>query len=106
MWTPSAMAGSFFLFPCPESSDLTFIKSKLILIGMKIRFLKNIVVDVETRHGEFFDKAYSHWQEIRIEGVYPYGSFATIKLDNGDILHGVPGDSFEKVVEVKREVVL
>jgi len=73
---------------------------------MKIRFLKNISVDVETRHGEFYDKAFARWAEIRIEGVYPYGKFATVKLDNGDILHGVPADSFEKLVEEKRTVTL
>ena len=80
--------------------------AKGIVIGMKVRFLKNVTVDVETKHGEFYDKAYSRWQEIRIEGVYPYGKFATIKLDDGDILHGVPDDSFEKLVEEKRTVTL
>lgn len=64
---------------------------------MKIRFLKNVVVDVETRTGEFYDKSYSRWQEIRIDSIYPYGNFSTITLDDGSILHGVPGDSFEKL---------
>ena len=73
---------------------------------MKIRFLRNVGVDVETRSGEFYNKSFSHWQEIRVEGVYPYGQFATVKLDNGDILHGVPLDSFEQVKEEKRTVTL
>jgi hypothetical protein len=76
-------------------------------MGMiKIRFLKNTTVDVEARDGEFFDRSLPRWTEIRVEGVYPYGSFATIKLENGDILHGVPADSFEKLVEEKRVVTL
>lgn len=69
---------------------------------MKIRFLKNVTVDVETRHGEFYDKAYSHWQEIRVDSIYPSGNFATIKLDDGTILHGVPCDSFEKVRDERK----
>ena len=73
---------------------------------MKIRFLKTISVDVESHDGEFYDKSYTRWQEIRIEAVYPFGKFATVKLDNGDILHGVPGDSFEKLVEEKRTVTI
>ena len=72
---------------------------------MKIRFLRNIGVDVENRHGEFFPKSFAHWQEVRVEGVYPYGQFATVKLDNGDILHGVPLSSFEQFKEEKRAVV-
>ena len=73
---------------------------------MKIRFLKNVTVDVETRHGEFFDKGYSRWDEIRVAEVYPYSKFATVKLDDGTILHGVPADSFEKLQEEKRTVTL
>ena len=73
----------------------------------KIRFLKNVTVDVETQHGEFYDKAYSRWQEVRVAGVYPYGKFATIKLDDGGlILHGVPSDAFEKVIEKKHTALL
>lgn len=71
---------------------------------MKIRFLRTVTVDVETRHGEFYDKSFAHWQEIRVEGVYPYGRFATVKLEDGMVLHGVPGDSFEQVKEEKRTV--
>ncbi len=74
---------------------------------MRIRFLKNVTVDVEdSRHNEFYDKAFSRWQEMRVEGIYPYGSFATIKLEDGMILHGVPSDSFEKFVEEKRSVTI
>ena len=69
---------------------------------MKIRFLKNISVDVETRHDEYFDRAYAHWQEIQVEGIYPCDKFATITLDNGDVLHGVPVDAFERLQEEKR----
>jgi len=73
---------------------------------MKIRFLKNIVVDVETRTGEFYDKSYSRWQEIRVDSIYPYEIFATITLDDGNILHGVPGDSFEKLKEERKSFAL
>jgi len=73
---------------------------------MRIRFLKQVVVDVETRDGEFYDKAYARWSEIRVEGVYPYGNFATIKLTNGDVVHGVPAGSFEKLEEEHRTIVL
>ena len=73
---------------------------------MKIKFLKTVTADVETKHGEFYDRAYPRWTEVRVEGVYPYGNFATIKLEDGDILHGVPLNAFEKLQETKRTVTL
>jgi len=73
---------------------------------MKIRFLKNVVVDVETRTGEFYDKSYSRWQEIRVDSIYPYGNFTTIKLDDETILHGVPKDSFETLKEERKTFAL
>ncbi len=73
---------------------------------MKIRFLKTTSVDVESRSGEIYDKSFSRWDEIQVEGIYPYGKFATIKLIDDTILHGVPAESFEKLVEEKRTVTI
>jgi len=76
---------------------------------MKIRFLKNVTVDVETRSGDVYCQAFNRWQEVRVDEIYPVGKwekYATVKLDNGDIAIGVPIDSFEKLVEQKRTVTI
>lgn len=71
---------------------------------MKVRFSKNVVVDIETRNGEVYDKAFARWQEVRVDEIYAAGSFATLKLDNGDLAIGVPLESFERLVEERKTV--
>lgn len=78
---------------------------------MKIRFLKNVVVDVETidiesRSLEIYDKTFLRWQEVRINDIYSVGKFATIRLDNGDLAINVPLDSFEQLKDKKSIVTL
>lgn len=69
---------------------------------MKIRFLKDATVDVETRHGEVYDKCFKRWSEIRVDDVYLTGTHATLQLENGDLAIGVPVDTFERIHEEKR----
>lgn len=71
---------------------------------MKIRFLKNISVDVETRFGEVYGKSFTRWQEVRIDEIYLAGKFASVKLDNGDVALGIPVESFERLHEEKKTV--
>ncbi len=87
---------------------LTESNSKLrIVITMKIRFLKTTAVDIETMSGEIYDKAFNRWDELENVSVFDVGmKYATIKTENGEILHGVPVNSFEKLSEVKRAVTL
>jgi len=73
---------------------------------MKIRFLKNVTVDVETRHGEVYDKCFNRWKELRVEEIFLTGNYATLKLDNGDLAVGVPVDSFERLTEEKKTVTI
>jgi hypothetical protein len=74
---------------------------------MKIRFLKPVAVDVEDSTGEIYDKSFNKWDELEVEAIFEGGmKFATLKTEQGIFLHGVPVDSFEKLKEAKREVVL
>ena len=74
---------------------------------MKIRFLKTIAVDIETMSGEIYDKSFHRWDELENVSVFESGTkYATIKTEDGEILHGVPVDSFEKMTEAKRAVTL
>ncbi len=73
---------------------------------MKIRFLKTVTVDIETRHGDVYDKAFSRWQEVRVDEIFPVGKFATIKLQNGDLALGVPVEAFERLHEEKKTALL
>ena len=76
------------------------------MCGMKIRFLKNVSVDVETRHGEVYDKSFARWQELRVDEVYLSGKFATLKMENGDLAVGLPAESFELLHEEKKTVTI
>jgi hypothetical protein len=69
---------------------------------MKIRFLRTIAVDIESAREGVFSKSYSRWDEVKVSEIFPSGRFATVRLDNGDFLHGVPVDSFEKLEEAKK----
>ena len=74
---------------------------------MKIRFLRNITVDVEKpRLGEVWDKGFRRWDEIRIDDIFSNGSSATLKTEDGDFILAVPEDSFERIEEKKRVVTL
>jgi hypothetical protein len=74
---------------------------------MKIRFLKTIGVDVESRQGEVFAKTFHRWDTLSVSIIHDdrFG-FATIQTEQDDFLHGVPLASFEKLDEVKRTVSL
>lgn len=72
---------------------------------MKIRFTKTVAVDIESpRDSEVFSKSYARWDEVKVQDIFTSGKFATIKLENGDFLHGVPADSFEKLEEAKKSL--
>ena len=65
---------------------------------MKIRFLKNILVDVQkVRLDEVWDKQYRRWDELNVETISWTGKKAMISTSDGDILLDVPEDSFTKV---------
>jgi hypothetical protein len=96
--TPPRQRGAFL--------GLTSDTSKGIVNPMKIRFLKTVAVDVETRNGEMYDKSFARWQEVKIQSVYSAGQFSTVILEDGMILHGVLTESFEQIAEEKKEVSL
>jgi hypothetical protein len=82
---------------------LTRNKYTDILISMKIRFLRDIIVDVEKpRLDEIWDKNFRKWDEIRVTEIFPQGSLATLKTDEGDFILSVPKDSFERIEEKKK----
>jgi len=65
---------------------------------MKIRFLKNILVDVQkVRLNEVWDKQYRRWDELSVETISWDGKRATISTSDGDILLDVPEEAFTKV---------
>jgi hypothetical protein len=76
-----------------------------ILISMKIRFLRDITVDVEKpKYREVWDKNYRRWDEIRIDDIFSNGSSATLKTEEGDFILAVPEDSFERIEEKKKVI--
>lgn len=65
---------------------------------MKIRFKKNVVVEVENlRLQETWDKNYRRWEEIRVDNIITAGSVAIIGTYEGLTLHNVPTEAFEVV---------
>jgi len=71
---------------------------------MKIRFLKDVVVEIENpRCDERWDKNFHKWSEVLIESVYQTGGMATLKTYEGTYLVGVPADAFEQI-ETKKEL--
>ena len=73
---------------------------------MRIRFLRNVTADVETRTGEIFDKAFYRWEEIRVQSIFPMGDFATIRLNDGMVYLNLPLNAFEEIPEEKPPVSL
>lgn len=74
---------------------------------MKIRFLRDITVDVEkTRLHEVWDKYFHRWDELAVEDVFKEGKVATLKTYDGDFIVAVPIDAFEVLKEEKRSVSL
>ena len=74
---------------------------------MKIRFLRDITVDVEKpKIHEIWDKTFNRWTELQVDEIYPNGSVATLKTYEGDFILAVPLDSFEKVKQENRLAIL
>jgi len=65
---------------------------------MKIRFVRNVLVDVQkVRLEEIWDKQFRRWDELQIESVHYSGKKAEVRTAEGDILVDVPIDAFEMV---------
>jgi len=65
---------------------------------MKIRFLKDVLVDVQkARLEEMWDKQFKRWQELQVETISWTGKRATIVTSDGDVLLDVPEESFTKI---------
>lgn len=65
---------------------------------MKIRFVKNVLVEViKPRLEETWDKEYRKWDELKVESIVGE-SKVNITTKEGDILLDVPLDSFEYVI--------
>lgn len=65
---------------------------------MKIRFLKNVLVDVQkARIEEMWDKQFRRWDELNVEAISWTGKRATIVTSDGDVLLDVPEETFTKV---------
>ena len=70
----------------------------LYMSGMKIRFVKSVLIEVEkTKLQEVWDKQYQRWDEVEAERIEYFGKKATIYAASGDTLFSVPNDSFEVV---------
>jgi len=67
---------------------------------MKIRFLKNITVDVEDpRLEESWSREIPRWKELLVEEIFTGDEHHTFKTMEGEYLLHVPSDSFEKLQE-------
>ena len=85
--------------------SLTWNLYDAIFIGMKIRFLKDITVDVEKpRLNEVWDKQYHRWDEISVEQIFTEKKRATLQTTEGDFIVAVPTDSFEVLKEKRSSV--
>lgn len=62
---------------------------------MKVRFLKPVAVDVETRYAEIEDRSFNKWDEVKVNEVIDLGSRASLLLENQDLLIEVPKSAFE-----------
>ena len=62
---------------------------------MKVRFLKPIIVNVETRHAEIEDRSFYKWDEVKVNEFLDLGTRASLLLDNEDLLIEVPKSAFE-----------
>ena len=69
-----------------------------IFTGMKIRFLKDITVDVLDQD-DTFDKLMREGVSLDCVEVTPVSrGFSNVLLDSGEVLVDVRNDSFERVV--------
>lgn len=65
---------------------------------MKIRILKNILVEIEKTHlSETWDKNLFRGTELHVENIYVDGKTATITTYDGDVIKEIPVDAFEVV---------
>jgi hypothetical protein len=64
-------------------------------MGMKVRFLKPVAVDVETRFAEIEDRSFNKWDEIKVNEFIDLGNRASLVLENNDTLIEVPKSVFE-----------
>lgn len=65
---------------------------------MKIRFLKDVLVDVQkARIEEMWDKQFRRWDELNVEAISWIGKRATIVTSDGDVLLDVPEETFTQV---------
>ena len=72
---------------------------------MRIRFVRNVLVDIQkTRLQEVWEKYFNRWEELNIESVnYSYRKdSADMITAEGDIIEQVPIDSFE-VMQTPKE---
>lgn len=72
---------------------------------MKVRFIKNVTVDVEDRHEDGnYSKAFNRWDEIKVEEIFPSGKYATLQTYDEKFFINVPADSFETLQDTKRDI--
>jgi hypothetical protein len=68
---------------------------------MKIRFIKNVDVDYyDYKLDEIYPKYYQRWDEITIDSIKKLANdifLADVFFSNGDVIIGVPLNSFEKI---------
>ena len=65
---------------------------------MKIRFVKDILVEVQkTKIDEVWDKQYHRWDELNVESIQRVYDFAAICTAEKDILMDVPVGAFEVI---------
>ena len=63
---------------------------------MKIRFIRNVLLEVEKpKLEEFWDKQFYKWDEVEVESIIRNSNCVTIITSTGDGLLDVPSDSFE-----------
>lgn len=74
---------------------------------MKIRFKKTVAAVIEkTLLKETWEKAFYRGDEIQVADVFVAEGIVTIKTPEGDYILMVPPDSFERVAEQKKPVLL
>lgn len=67
---------------------------------MKIRILKNVLVEVEKpKLEELWDRQLKKWEELQVESVNYHGKTATFVTYEGDAFLNVPADAIEIVKE-------
>ena len=70
---------------------------------MKIRFLKNVSADViKVKLGESWPKYFYRNTELLVDSITYSDDNAVLNTVEGDLIEGVPIDSFEKVQETSK----